>query len=63
MLMGQLGRTFEHNRVTAIEYGLIAAVKAIKYGVIAATMVSILGAVGVNPIAVFSDVIRGLQLP
>jgi hypothetical protein len=38
-------------------------VKAIKYGVIAITMVSILGAVGVNPIAVFSDVIRGLQLP
>jgi hypothetical protein len=62
-LMVHLGRPFEHNRVTAIEYGLIAAVKAIKYGVIAITMVSILGAVGVNPIAVFSEVIRGLQLP
>jgi hypothetical protein len=61
--MGHLGRSFEHNRVTALEYGLIVAVKAIKYGVIAITMVSILGAVGVNPIAVFSDVISGLQLP
>ena len=61
--MGHLGRSFEHNRVTVIEYGLIAAVKAIKYGVIAMAMVSILGAVGVNPIEVFSDVIRGLQLP
>ena len=39
--MVHLGRPFEHNRVTAIEYGLIAAVKAIKYGVIAITMVSI----------------------
>ena len=58
-----LGRPFEHNRVTAIEDGLIAAVRAIKYGVIAITMVSILGAVGVNPLAVFSEVIRGLQLP
>jgi Flp pilus assembly pilin Flp len=61
--MVHLGRPFEHNRVTAIEYGLIAAVKAIKYGVIAITMVSILGAVGVNPIAVFSEVISSLQLP
>ena len=58
-----LGRPLEHNRVTAIEYGLIAAVRAIKYGVIAITMVSILGAVGVNPLAVFSEVVRGLQLP
>ena len=61
--MVHLGRPFEHNRVTAIEYGLIAAVKAIKYGVIAITMVSILGAVGVDPIAVFSDFINGLRLP
>ena len=61
--MVHLGRPFEHNRVTAIEYGLIAAVKAIKYGLIAITMVSILGAVGVDPIAVFSDVISGLRLP
>jgi hypothetical protein len=53
----------EGNRVTAIEYGLIAAVKAIKYGVIAFTIVSILGAVGVNPIAVFSEVVRDLQQP
>jgi hypothetical protein len=61
--MVHLGRPFEHNRVTAIEYGLIAAVKAIKYGVVAITMVSILGAVGVNPLAVLSEVISGLQLP
>ena len=57
---GAFGRPFEYNRVTAIEYGLIAAVNAIKYGVIAVIMVSILGAVGVNPIPVFSEFIRGL---
>jgi hypothetical protein len=38
-------------------------VKAIKYGVIAITILSFLGTVGVNPIAVFSEVVRGLQLP
>jgi hypothetical protein len=61
--MVRLDRPFEDNRVTGIEYGLIAAVKAIKYGVIAITILSILGTVGVNPIAVFSEVVRGLQLP
>ena len=61
--MVRLGRPFEDNRVTAIEYGLIAAEKAIKYGVIATTIVSILGTVGFNPIAVFSEVVAGLQLP
>jgi hypothetical protein len=61
--MVRLGRPFEDNRVTAIEYGLIAAVKAIKYGVIAITIVFILGTVGVNPIAVFAEVVGGLQLP
>ena len=53
-------RPFEDNRVTAIEYGLIAAVKAIKYGVIAITMVFFLKTVGVDPIKVFSEVVRGL---
>ena len=61
--MVRLGRPFDDNRVTAIEYGLIAAEKAIKYGVIAITIVSILATVGVNPIAVFSEVVEGLQLP
>jgi hypothetical protein len=53
-------RPFEDNRVTAIEYGLIGAVKAIKYGVIAITILLILGTVRVDPIAVFSEVVRGL---
>jgi Flp pilus assembly pilin Flp len=61
--MVRLDRPFEDNSVTAIEYGLIAAVKAIKYGVIAITIFSILAAVGVNPIAVFSEVVGGLRLP
>ena len=61
--MVHLDHPFEDNRVTALESGLIAAVKAIKYGVIAITIVSILGTVGVDPIAVFSEVVRGLQLP
>ena len=58
--MVPLGRPFEDSRVTAIECGLIAAVKAIKYGVIAITIAFILGTVGVDPIAVFSEVVRGL---
>ena len=61
--MVRLGRPFEDNRVTAIEYGLIAAVKAIKYVVIAITIVSILGTVGVDPIAVLSEVVRSLPRP
>ena len=61
--MVRLARPFEDNSVTAIEYGLIAAVKAIKYGVIAITMVAILWTVGVDPIAVLSELVRGLQLP
>jgi hypothetical protein len=62
-LMVPLDRPFEDNRVTAIEYGLIAAVKAIKYGVIAITIIFILGTVGIDPIAVFSEVVRGLAQP
>ena len=61
--MVHLGGPFEHNRVTAIEYGLIAAVKAIKYGVIATIIIFILGTVGIDPIAVFSEVVRGLAQP